>query len=153
MRRSLHLALALAALAGCGSGTIGDDDFPDASCLPNEAPGLPEVLAPVAGRIDVVPDELVIQTSAFRDWDADDVHGASEFEIWTEVGGQADVKIWDALIEGAGDLFLPAAWTLRLAGSAEDHTVQPGEGAGQARMVEQFGSPAFGLQVGQSFDP
>src|SRR5688572_13750771 len=104
MRRLLHLTLALGALGACGAGTIGDDDdSPDAACLANEAPGLPEILAPVAGRIDVVPGDLVIQTGAFRDWDATDVHGASEFEIWTLSGGEPDVMVWNALVEGAGD--------------------------------------------------
>lgn len=87
-------------------------------CPANAPPARPEVLAPLAGRIDVIPDELVIAGSAFVDPDAGDQLGGVEAEIWRVKNGAVDKRVWHADV--AGD-----ALELRLAdGSFDDEDDQ-----------------------------
>jgi CotH kinase protein len=92
----------LALSAGC-TGTVsepgGDDgDDGDEVCVDdqNRAPAAPAVSAPAPDRLDVLPDKLTIQTSAFSDPDAGDAHLASEFEIWLTAGGEPVLRVWRA---------------------------------------------------------
>jgi len=91
---------------GADAGAPDADTTPDAfECPADQAPAAPEILTPVAGRIDVVPDDLVLETSAFSDPDPEDTHGGTEFEIWSlHTNGTADQRVWHATSYGAPTL-------------------------------------------------
>jgi hypothetical protein len=80
-----------------GDDTIGPDDGDDtAACADdeNQAPVAPIVMSPLAGLIDVLPDDVTIQTSPFSDPDDGDEHQASQFEIWLAAGGEPVIRVW-----------------------------------------------------------
>jgi hypothetical protein len=84
-----------------------DDDDDVVPCVPeqNQPPATPELVAPLAGLIDVLPGEVTIQTSAFSDADAGDVHEQSEFEIWLAAGGGPVLRVWSAAVDAGVDGF------------------------------------------------
>jgi hypothetical protein len=114
----VHLALALrhrvsgliaatavlGATAGCsGVGAVDRDAGPgpgaDADACADDAnrrPAAPELTAPSPGLIDVIPDSLVIEASAFADPDTGDGHVRSEFEIWRLAGDEPVLAVWSA---------------------------------------------------------
>ena len=78
------------------------------SCPDNAPPAAPTVQEPLAGRIDVIPDSLVIVGSPFVDPDAGDAPGGVEAEIWRVKDGVVDERVWHAEIAGE----VPAQLTL-----------------------------------------
>lgn len=117
---ALPAAAALAAgPAGCVGPAPGDDDGEECADSQNRPPATPAVMAPEAGRIDIQPGLMAIQTSPFSDPDGD-AHQASEFEIWRMAGGERAVRVWRAVVND------PARLTgVRLA----DGTFEVGSGA------------------------
>jgi hypothetical protein len=106
LRRSLPgliAAVALGAAVGCtGVGAVDRDagPGPDAAdaCADdtNRIPAAPELTSPLPGLIDVIPDSLVIEASAFADPDPGDGHVRSEFEIWRLAGDEPVLRVWSA---------------------------------------------------------
>ncbi len=101
-------AIGLTAGAGCsGVGAVDLDAGPGQAdggqdlCADdtNRAPAAPELTAPLPDRIDVIPDSLVIEASAFADPDAGAAHARSEFEIWRLAGGEPVLKVWSAAVD------------------------------------------------------
>src|SRR5262245_50199896 len=72
----------------------------------NTAPAAPQVMAPAAGHIDIVPGDLVIRTSPFSDADEGAAHAKTEFEIWRLAAGEPVIRVWhaEADAETGGDL-------------------------------------------------
>jgi hypothetical protein len=96
-------AALLLALAACdATPALPDADLtPDALvCGPDEMPATPTIVAPGAGRIDIVADTLVLQSSPFSDPDPNDAQGGSEWEIWSMAGQVPLERIWHAELEG-----------------------------------------------------
>jgi hypothetical protein len=102
-------AAAAAALAGCkgvvngpGLGPDGGDGVDGGGELcagaENQPPAPPRVTAPQAGRLDVLPDALVVRASAFSDADPGDTHRESQFEIWLTAGGEPVLRVWSAAV-------------------------------------------------------
>ena len=79
------------------------------SCPANAPPAAPEVEAPLAGRIDVVPASLTIAGSPFVDPDAGDLPGGVEAEIWRVKDDVVDERVWHAALDGAAQPTLSLA--------------------------------------------
>ena len=103
MRRLLYIrpvsgpvAIIAALCSGC-TGTIDDGDGEEL-CTDgsNQTPARPEVMAPEAGRIDVIADDLVIRTSPFVDADEGALHHKTQFEIWRLAAGEPVIRVWHA---------------------------------------------------------
>lgn len=106
--------LGLVVIGGIGASSCGGDDEDlfspggsGPSCPENAAPAAPSVTAPAAGRIDVIPADLVITGSPFSDPDEGDVQGGVDAEIWRVKDGAATERVWHAELAGA-----PASITL-----------------------------------------
>ncbi len=113
MSASVRSVCGLALLCSCGGESVrfvdagADSDVDadtdadadsDGDCNPaveTEPPAAPSILDPASGRIDVVPDQLVIRASAFSDPDGD-AHAESEAEIWIAPGGERLERVWQA---------------------------------------------------------
>ena len=88
----------------CNACTGSVDVDPEAMCSDegtNQAPERHEVMAPQAGRIDVIADDLVIRTSAFADPDEGATHAQTEFEIWRLAAGEPVIRVWHAYVDGS----------------------------------------------------
>jgi hypothetical protein len=75
---------------------------PDPGCAddPNLPPATPQILSPAASVVGVIPEELVLRSSAFQDADGN-AHASSEFEIWRASGGRLTSRVWYAALAGA----------------------------------------------------
>jgi spore coat protein CotH len=83
------------------AGAADSDADVDGDCdssVVNTPPDAPSIVAPAAGTVDVIGDELVVTTSPFSDADADR-HVATEAEIWLAPGGARVERIWRATNE------------------------------------------------------
>jgi hypothetical protein len=76
------------------SSTSSSSSGPD--CPANTPPAAPELQEPLAGRIDVIPDELTIVGTSFTDPDPGDAPGGLEAEIWRVKDGTPDTRVWHA---------------------------------------------------------
>lgn len=89
------------------SSTSSDESTSTGSaCATNLPPLAPSILEPVAGRVDVVADALVIEVSAFADADAVGNGSVLEVEIWRERDGELDERAWSAEAMGSTTLTL-----------------------------------------------
>jgi CotH kinase protein len=77
-----------------------DPDGGEEPCTDDEnlPPAAPALLTPQDDLIDVVPDSLVIEASAFSDPDGE-THARSEFAIWRTAGGEPVVRVWSAAVD------------------------------------------------------
>lgn len=70
------------------------------ACAANLPPLSPVILEPLAGRIDVIPDALVIEVSPFADADAVGTGSVLQVEVWRERDGELDERAWTAELVG-----------------------------------------------------
>ncbi|MEO7331850.1 MAG: CotH kinase family protein [Minicystis sp.] len=63
-------------------------------CGPDTAPVAPTIVDPIVGRFDLVPETMTFGASDFADPDAGDVHGGSEFELWSIKNGAMNERVW-----------------------------------------------------------
>lgn len=99
MRRTIALWLC----ASCGTTPPAQDAAPAVDAAPDALvcpaglpPETPSILEPLAGRIDVLPGDVVIASSPFADADPGDVHAASEVELWRMDGPVHVERVWRA---------------------------------------------------------
>lgn len=103
MRGIALIASLCTACTGSMETSDGEEMCTDGS---NTAPERPDVMAPEAGHIDIVPGDLVIRTSPFADADEGATHARTEFEIWRLAAGEPVIRVWhaEADAETGGDM-------------------------------------------------
>jgi spore coat protein CotH len=101
-----RLALLAVLCSGCTGSMETSDGEEMCTDGSNTPPEVPQVMAPEAGHIDIIPGDLVIRTSPFSDADEGAAHAKTEFEIWRLAAGEPVIRVWhaEADAETGGDL-------------------------------------------------
>lgn len=94
--------------AGCSGDVLGPNyDLAGTDrCVAgeNRAPVAPVVMQPVPDRLDLLPDAVSIDLSAFSDPDGGATHTETQVEIWRMAGGRKALRVWSADLIDPGKL-------------------------------------------------
>ena len=80
--------------------------MPGGECLAdsNQAPAAPAFIGPSENIQTLTPEQTVFTLSPFEDPDPEDVHAATELEIWLAPSGALVARVWQAVVEDPAKL-------------------------------------------------